>query len=73
MRPDLVGTAVGYQVGNVSPNRHVQPAVSALDVPAEWVAQLTQGLEEVMNGESLELQAILRSDHLVSTWPSCPS
>ena len=36
--------------------------MGGLDVPAEWVAQLTQGLEEVMNAESLELQAVFRWD-----------
>ena len=60
---------MGYQLGNASPQRHVQPTVSGLDVPTEWVAQLTHGLEEVMNVESLELQAVFRSDHMVTFLP----
>lgn len=72
-RPSLVGSAVGYQLGSASLNRHAQqqPTVSGLDVPAEWVAPLTEGLEEVMNAESLELQAVLRSDHLARSPSPC--
>ena len=34
-------------------------------MPAPWLAQLSENLEEVINAESLELQAIFNSDHLV--------
>ena len=71
-RPGVVGCAVGYQLGSAGLNRHAQqPTVSGLGAPAEWVAQLTEGLEEVMNGESLELQAVLRSDHLARSPLGC--
>ena len=35
-------------------------------MPAPWLAELSENLEKVMNAESLELQAIFNSDHLVS-------
>ena len=43
----------------------VHPSVSRLEMPAPWLAELSADLEEVMNAESLELQAIFNSDHLV--------
>lgn len=61
----FVVTAVGYRVGQLGPARHCDRSVTALAPPADWIAGLTDGLEEVMNSESLELQAIFNSDHLV--------
>ncbi len=43
----------------------MHPSVSRLEMPAPWLAELSADLEEVMNAESLELQAIFNSDHLV--------
>lgn len=40
-------------------------------MPAPWLAELSANLEEVMNAESLELQAIFNSDHLVGFWVLC--
>ena len=48
------------------PARHVHPAVSGTKMPAPWLTEMAETLEEVMNAESLELQAIFNSDHLVS-------
>ena len=45
--------------------REVAASVSRLEVPAPWLAELSADCEEVMNAESLELQAIFNSDHLV--------
>lgn len=61
---ELVTVAVGYRVGSLGPQWPVQPSVGALAAPGEWVAELTQGLQEVMNAESLEMQAVFRSDHM---------
>ncbi len=60
----LVG-AVGYRVGQLGPGRHTDKSVTALAAPAEWISPLTCDLKEVMNSESLELQAIFNSDHMV--------
>ena len=40
-------------------------------MPAPWLAQLSDNLEEVINAESLELQAIFNSDHLVCSVGPC--
>lgn len=45
--------------------RRVHPSVSRLEVPAPWLTELSTKHKEVMNAESLELQAIFNSDHLV--------
>ena len=45
--------------------REVEPPVSRLEIPAPRRAGLSENLEEVMNAESLELQANFKSDHLV--------
>ena len=59
--------AAGYQTRDIiPPTRHVQPAVSRMGVPTPWLVEMAETLEEVMNAESLELQAIFNSDHLVS-------
>ncbi|CAL5226862.1 g9733 [Coccomyxa viridis] len=42
----------------------MHPSVSRLEMPAPWLAELSADLGEVMNAESLELQAIFNSDHL---------
>jgi hypothetical protein len=57
---------VGYKISLLVPRRESQPAVTSLHPRANWVAGLTNGLKEVMNAESLELQAIFKSDHMVS-------
>ena len=58
--------AAGYQTRDLlrQPVR-VHPSVSRLEMPAPWLAELSADLEEVMNAESLELQAIFNADHLV--------
>ena len=59
--------AAGYQTRDIMPPaRHVHPAVSGMEMPAPWLSEMAETLEEVMNAESLELQAIFNSDHLVS-------
>ncbi len=49
----------------------MHPSVSRLEMPAPWLAELSADLGEVMNAESLELQAIFNSDHLVCFWVLC--
>lgn len=56
---------VGFQVSQLLPRRDSQPSVTSLHPRAEWVAGLTSGLKEVMNSESLELQSLFKSDHMV--------
>ena len=59
--------AAGYQTRDIMPPaRHVHPAVSGMQMPAPWLTEMAETLEEVMNAESLELQAIFNSDHLVT-------
>ena len=58
--------AAGYRMRDLLPEPvGVHPSVSRLEMPAPWLAELSADLEEVMNAESLELQAIFNSDHLV--------
>ncbi|CAK0786237.1 hypothetical protein CVIRNUC_009450 [Coccomyxa viridis] len=55
----------GYQTRDIMPPaRHVHPAISGMQMPAPWLTEMAETLEEVMNAESLELQAIFNSDHL---------
>lgn len=64
MTPDGSLGAVGYRLGQLGPARYTDKSVTALAAPAEWISPLTRDLEEVMNSESLELQAIFNSDHM---------
>ena len=58
--------AAGYWTRDLLPQTvGVHPPASRLEMPAPWLADLSAALEEVMNAESLELQAIFNSDHLV--------
>ena len=52
----------------MAPQWPAQPSVGVLEVPGDWPAQLTEGLQEVMNAESLELQAIFKSDHMARSY-----
>ncbi|CAL8464078.1 g3613 [Coccomyxa elongata] len=63
-----VSSYVGYRVGQLGPGRHTDKSVTVLAAPAEWISPLTCDLKEVMNSESLELQAIFNSDHMFAAW-----
>lgn len=64
--------AAGYRTRELLPEPvGVHQSVSRLEMPAPWLAELSANLEEVMNAESLELQAIFNSDHLVRFCVGC--
>lgn len=50
------------------PKRESQPSVTSLHPRAEWVSGFTSGLKEVVNSESLELQSLFKSDHMVGNF-----
>lgn len=57
---------MGYCTGQLVLGRDCQPSITSISPSPRWISDLTRGLEEVMNSETLELQAIFNADHMVS-------